>query len=144
MRRSLLLAAVFCAAILLSAATDPWTAGDVVAPEALAKDLKSPLIIHVGFDVLYRSVHIPGTQYAGPGSAPGGVAALKKAVEGQPKDRDIVLYCGCCPMEKCPNIRPAFSVLHDMGFTHVRILNIPTNLKTDWIDKGFPTDKRAG
>jgi hypothetical protein len=20
---------------------------------------------------------------------------------------------------------------------------VPTNLKTDWIDKGFPTDKRA-
>jgi len=141
-------ATLFClsAGLLLAAvlfAADPWTDRDVVQPEQLAKDLKTPLVIHVGFDVLYRSSHIAGTQYAGPATAPKGVADLKKAVAGQPKDRDIVLYCGCCPMDKCPNIRPAFEVLHQMGFTHVRVLSIPVNLKTDWIDKGYPTDKRV-
>ena len=139
MRRLLL----FCFVAGLLFAADPWTAGDVVAPEQLAKDIKSPLVIHVGFDVLYRSSHITGTPYAGPGSKPEGIAELRKAVTGQPKDRDIVLYCGCCPMEKCPNIRPAFATLHEMGFTHVRILDIPMNLKADWIDKGYPTDRRA-
>lgn len=122
---------------------DPWSGGDVMAPEQLAKDIKSPLLIHVGFPVLYRSTHIPGSVYAGPGSTPEGVEALKKAVAGQPKDRDIVLYCGCCPMEKCPNIRPAFAALHEMGFTRVRVVSLPTNFKTDWIDKGYPTEKRA-
>ncbi len=127
----------------LSFGADTWTSRDVVAPEQLAKNLKSPLLIHVGFPVLYRSTHIPGSVYAGPGSTAQGVDALKKAVAGQPKDRDIVLYCGCCPMEKCPNIRPAFAALHEMGFTKVRVLSLPTNLKTDWIDKGYPTDKRV-
>jgi hypothetical protein len=46
-------------------------------------------------------------------------------------------------MEKCPNIRPAFAALHEMGFTKVRVVSIPTNFKTDWIDKGYPTEKRV-
>jgi hypothetical protein len=133
---------VVLASFLLLGA-DPWSGGDVMAPEQLAKDVKSPLLIHVGFPVLYRATHIPGSVYAGPGSTAEGVEALKKAVAGQPKDRDIVLYCGCCPMEKCPNIRPAFAALHEMGFTKVRVVSIPTNFKTDWIDKGYPTEKRA-
>ena len=47
--------------MLLAADPDPWTARDVVAPEALAnltRDVKGPLVIHVGFDVLYRAAHI--------------------------------------------------------------------------------------
>jgi len=128
------------AGLLLAA--DPWTDRDVMQPEQLAKDLKTPLVIHVGFDVLYRSSRITGTPYAGPGSAPGGIASLKKAVAGQPLDREIVLYCGCCPMDHCPNIRPAFAALHEMGYKNVRVLSLPTNFKTDWIDKGYPTDKR--
>jgi hypothetical protein len=139
MRR--LLPVVLLSFVLFGA--EPWSGGDVMAPELLSKDIKSPLLLHVGFPVLYRSTHIPGSVYAGPGSTAEGVDALKKAVAGQPKDRDIVLYCGCCPMEKCPNIRPAFAALHEMGFTKVRVVSIPTNFKTDWIDKGYPTEKRA-
>jgi thiosulfate/3-mercaptopyruvate sulfurtransferase len=124
-------------------AADPWTAKDLVSPETLSKDVKGPLIIHVGFDVLYRAAHIAGTPYAGPASKPEGIDELKKAVAGQPHDRDIVLYCGCCPMDKCPNIRPAFTALHELGFTHVRVLSLPANLKTDWTDKGYPVDRRS-
>lgn len=139
MRRILL----FCIAAGILLAADPWSTGDLVTPEALAKSLKTPLVIHVGFDVLYRAVHIAGTQYAGHASKPEGIAELKKAVTGQPHDREIVIYCGCCPMEKCPNVRPAFAALREMGFTHVRVLSIPENLKTDWTDKGYPVDRRA-
>ena len=45
---------------------------------------------------------IIGAVYAGPGNKPEGIEALKKEVAGLSKDADIVLYCGCCPMEKCP------------------------------------------
>jgi len=133
----------FLLTVGLLLAADPWSANDVLAPESLARDLKTPLVIHVGFDVLYRASHIAATPYAGPGSKPEGLDALKKAVAGQPHDRDIVLYCGCCPMDKCPNIRPAFSLLHDLGFTHVRVLSLPANLKADWTDKGYPVDRRS-
>jgi thiosulfate/3-mercaptopyruvate sulfurtransferase len=139
MRR--LLSGLFIGFLLFAA--DPWTNKDLVQPEQVAKDLKSSLVIHVGFPVLYRATHITGTQYAGPGSKAEGIADLKKAVAGEPRDREIVLYCGCCPWDKCPNIRPAFAALHEMGFTKVKAMVIPENLKTDWIDKGYPTEKRA-
>ena len=120
---------------------EPWTASEIVTPAALAEHLKPSLVIHVGFPALYHGAHIAGSIYEGPGSKPEGVEALKKAVAGEPRDREIVLYCGCCPWDRCPNIRPAFAALKAMGFTRVRALEIPTNLKTDWIDHGYPTDR---
>jgi len=137
--------AIFSTLLLgsLLLAGDPWSDRDVVQPKDVAADLHGPLLIHVGFPVLFRAAHIQGSQYAGPGSKAEGIEALKKAVAGQPHDREIVLYCGCCPWEKCPNIRPAFSALHDMGFTPVKVMIVPENLKADWIDKGYPTEKRA-
>jgi thiosulfate/3-mercaptopyruvate sulfurtransferase len=116
-----------------------------ISSEKLAERMKAgkALVIHTGFAVLYRSAHITGTVYAGPGSKPEGLEELKKLVANEPRDREIVIYCGCCPWVKCPNIRPAFAALHEMGFTHVSALYVPENLATDWIDKGFPTDKRA-
>jgi thiosulfate/3-mercaptopyruvate sulfurtransferase len=136
MRRILLLLVVTCGCF---GAADI----DLIQPEQAAKDLHSSLVIHVGFPVLYRSTHIPGSTFAGPGSKDEGIADLKKAVAGQPHTREIILYCGCCPFDKCPNIRPAFAALRAMGFTNVRAMSLPTNLKTDWIDKGYPTEKRA-
>jgi thiosulfate/3-mercaptopyruvate sulfurtransferase len=117
-----------------------------IPSEKLAERMKSgkpPLVIHTGFAVLYRSAHIAGTVYAGPGSKPEGLEELKALVTKEPRDREIVIYCGCCPWDKCPNIRPAFAALHDMGFTRVSALYVPENLAKDWIDKGLPTDKRA-
>jgi thiosulfate/3-mercaptopyruvate sulfurtransferase len=141
MRRLIVL---LCGMFLCGA--EPWADRDLVQPADVAKligDAKSPLVIHVGFPVLYRSAHIAGTEFAGPGSKEEGIADLKKAVAAQPRDREIILYCGCCPWDKCPNIRPAFAALHEMGFTHVKAMVVATNLKADWIDKGYPTDKRA-
>jgi thiosulfate/3-mercaptopyruvate sulfurtransferase len=140
MRRSLLFLMLLSSVLL---AGDPWTTSDLVQPKAVAANLSGPLLIHVGFPVLYRSAHIKGSQYAGPGSKAEGIEMLKKAVANQPKNREIVLYCGCCPWEKCPNIRPAFAALKEMGYTHVKAMVVPENLKADWIDKGYPTEKRA-
>jgi len=140
MRRILFLLAT--SAVFLCAA-ETLTTADLVQPASVAKDVKSPLIIHVGFDVLFRSSHIPGSVYAGPGSKAEGLEDLKKAVAGQPKNRQIVLYCGCCPWDKCPNIRPALAALRGLGYTNVKAMQLPENLKTDWIDKGYPTERRA-
>lgn len=137
MRTVLTLVSVFVLTLL---AADTMT---TVKPAEVAKDIQSPLIIQVGFNVLYRAAHIPGSVYAGPASKPEGIEELKKAVAGQPKDRQIVLYCGCCPWDKCPNIRPAFALLREMGYTNVKAMEVPENLKTDWIDHGYPTDRRA-
>lgn len=142
MRRVLLLLPL---AFLLSAA-DPWTADDILQPQQAAsqisvKDTSGPLVIMVGFPALYHGAHIAGAKFAGPASTAEGLDAIKKEVAGQPRSRQIIIYCGCCPFDKCPNIRPAFSVLHDLGFQNLKVLQIPESLKTDWIDKGYPTEK---
>ena len=113
----------------------------LIQPSDLASRLSAkPAIFQVGPHVLYRSKHIAGAQFAGPGSTPTGIALLKSAVDKLPRDREIVLYCGCCPWDKCPNIQPAIDTLKQMGFTHVKALYIAQNFKADWIDKGYPVE----
>jgi rhodanese-related sulfurtransferase len=133
-----LLALGFAAAILSFAAADLA----LVQPKELAAELSAkPAVFHVGFNTLWRNgKHIPGAVYAGPGNRPEGLEALKAAVAKLPKDREIVLYCGCCPWDHCPNIRPAFAALHEMGYTHVRALYIAENFKANWIDAGYPVE----
>ncbi len=124
--------------------SDPWPTASLVGPAALAKELQSaasPNILCVAFPQLYGEKHIPHAIFAGPGSKPEGLMALKKAAEPLERDADLVIYCGCCPITtKCPNIRPAYRALKEMGFTHIRVLNLPTNLQTDWVAKDYPTE----
>ena len=96
------------------------------------------VLIHVGFLVMYRMGHIPGSRYAGPASRPEGMAALEKLVAKLPHNQQIVIYCGCCPWVDCPNIRPAYHALKQLGFTNVKALSIPDRLGSDWTSKGFP------
>jgi thiosulfate/3-mercaptopyruvate sulfurtransferase len=130
--------AAFC---LGEVGPEPWDKTAVVEPAALAEILHGsnpPVIVSVAFPVLYRSKHIVHAIAAGPGSKPEGIDALKKAVADLAKDADIVIYCGCCPMVKCPNLRPAYRTLKEMGFTRIRVLNIPTNMSEDWYSKNYP------
>lgn len=123
--------------------SDPWPTTALLEPPALVQALQSakpPTVLCVAFPVLYRNKHIIHAVYAGAGSKPEGIESLKKAVADLPKDADIVIYCGCCPMVRCPNVRPAYRTLHEMGFTHVRVLNIPTNMHTDWFSKNYPSE----
>jgi thiosulfate/3-mercaptopyruvate sulfurtransferase len=124
-------------------AADPWNPAELMEPAALAEALRSahpPVVLCTAFPVLYRNKHILHALEAGPGSKPEGIALLKKAVADLPKETDIVIYCGCCPMVKCPNIRPAYRTLRDLGFVHVRVLSIPTNMHEDWFSKGYPSE----
>ena len=128
------------------AASDPWTAVQLVKPADLAAQLadtsgEKPVLLHVGFKVLYKAGAIPGTRYLGPGSREDGIASLRAAVNDLPRDRAIVLYCGCCPWGDCPNMRPAFKAVSELGFTNVRALYITKNLDTDWVGEGYPVEK---
>jgi len=125
--------------------TDPWRPTDLLDASTAAAKLKArpadqPLL-QVGFQALYKSVRVTGAKYAGPGSTAEGIANLEQQVKGVPTDRAILLYCGCCPWEKCPNIRPAFKKLHDLGYTNVQVVKIPTNLHNDWVEPGYPVEK---
>ncbi len=123
--------------------TDPWTVAQMTQPSAMVALLANgkgakPVILQVGFQVLYKSKHIPGSLYAGPASSPEGLQALKQAAGKLPRNADIYIYCGCCPIQKCPNIRPAFQALKAMGFTRFHVLMLPTNFGKDWVAHGYP------
>jgi len=127
---------------LLSA--EGWNAADTIQPKDLAPRLAGsgvkPMILQVGFAMQYNQKHIPGAIYAGPGNKPEGLEKLKQAVANTPKDREIVLYCGCCPWDKCPNMKPAFAALQAAGFKKVKAVVIENNFGKDWIDAGFPVE----
>ncbi len=137
---SALLLAGLC---LSQESSTPWKQSELIEPSALAKALESkdpPYVLCVAFPVLYHGKHIPHAIFAGPGSKPEGIASLKAAASALPKDENVVIYCGCCPMEKCPNIRPAYAALKQMGFAHVRVLDVPINMHTDYFSRGYPGD----
>jgi thiosulfate/3-mercaptopyruvate sulfurtransferase len=120
-------------------------ATDLIQPADLAATLQSAsakaLILQVGSHVLFAEAHIPGSEYAGPTGQDAGLQILKARVASLPKDTTIVLYCGCCPWDRCPNIAPAYNLLHSEGFTHLKVLYIADNFGANWVNKGYPTAK---
>ena len=118
-----------------------WTSKQLIAPAELANDINSnkdlPVIICVGPGAI-----IPNSIHTGMASEAAGLDSLKAQLKNLPKDQQIVIYCGCCPFEHCPNVRPAINVLKEMNFTNYHLLDLPDNIKQDWIDKGYPVVKQ--
>jgi hypothetical protein len=118
-------------------ASNPWTDSQLLEPAELATMIKlndnKPVILNIGM-----VEDIPGAMHIGAVNQPENMKKLQKAVVAFPKNTELVIYCGCCPFTKCPNIRPAFLELKKLWFTNVKLLNLPVNLKTDRIAKGYP------
>jgi hypothetical protein len=117
----------------------------LIQPEELNRILQShsaakPLMLQVGSRLMFAQAHIPGSEYIGPGSQPAGRDALKLRVAKLDRKSPIVLYCGCCPWNRCPNVGPAYSLLASLGFTHVRVLYFANNFGADWVAKGYPVE----
>jgi len=117
---------------------DPWVKTDLIEPADLAdaiKAKKAPVIFNIG------SVQdIKGAVHIGAGNKAENIGNLKKAAAALPKGTKIVVYCGCCPFAKCPNIRPAFNALKTAGLKNVKLLNLTDNLNTNWTSKGYPLE----
>ena len=135
--------------ITASAQADPKPASsipdaDLMQPAEVAALLRStvakPLILQVGFKKLYDQSHIPGAEYAGPTGNEDGLKVLRERVANLPKDTPILIYCGCCPWSRCPNIGNAYHELRSLGFKHVKALHIADNFGKNWVDKGYPTE----
>jgi len=125
---------------------DPWTSAQTVQAAEFAHELgeksETPsTIVYVGFHTLFAGGHIPGATFHGSASNEQGLAELKKWADLLPRTTNLVIYCGCCPFEKCPNIRPAFTALSGMGFKKLRALVLPTSFVKDWAEKGYPLQK---
>jgi rhodanese-related sulfurtransferase len=133
------LAAGLAAVLVVAAAADLA----LVQPPELAARLAgkaAPAVFMVGPNVLYRSKHIPGSVYAGPGQSEAGLAILKAEAGKLARDREVVVYCGCCPWDRCPNVKPAVELLKQMGFAKAKALYLGTGFKADWLDKGYAAD----
>ncbi|PIF45909.1 hypothetical protein CLU96_2924 [Chryseobacterium sp. 52] len=119
---------------------DPWNESQLMDPALLASRItenkaKNVVIISVGPEAI-----IKGSVDIGPTREPENLEKLRNYLKNIPKGKEIVIYCGCCPFVKCPNIRPAFQLLQEMGFKNAKLLNLPKNIKVDWLDKDYPTN----
>ena len=122
-----------------SSAQNPvnWTSKELTEPSALATTLKTnkdvPIIFSVGPGAI-----IPNSIDIGMVKDEKNLANFKEQISKLSKKANILIYCGCCPFEHCPNVRPAIALLQSMHFTNYHLLDLPHNIKTDWIAKGYP------
>ena len=135
------------AAVLLSSASralpqsdEPWTDRQLKDPAVLAATLADakapqPVIFNIG-----PVQQIKGAIAIGPTKAQANLDKLKQQLAKLPKDKEVIIYCGCCPFSRCPNVRPAFELLQKMKFKNGKLLNLPSNLSDDWISKGYPME----
>ena len=117
---------------------EPWTEKQLMPPAELAAIIKDdkadkPIIFSVG-----PSAIIKGSINIGMTKEKENLDKLKLQLSKLQKDKNIVIYCGCCPFEHCPNIRPAFELLNKMKFTNHKLLNLEHNIKIDWINNNYP------
>lgn len=127
-------------------AADPWTPGQTIEPAALAKEISGPTsqrpkVVCVGFHTLYEGARVPGAVFRGPAMNSAGIADLKKWAAPLPRSAELVVYCGCCPLTHCPNVRPAFEALRAMGFTRLKVLLLPHDFAHDWVQPGYAVAK---
>ena len=135
------------AAILFSSITpalpqpdNPWTDKQLKDPAVLAAAIADPkaprpLIFNIG-----PVQQIKGAIAIGPANKSANLEKLKQQLAKMPKDKEVIIYCGCCPYSRCPNVRPAFELLQKLKFKNAMLLNLPSNLKDDWISKGYPLE----
>jgi len=129
----------FLFACQLASAQNPinWTSDQLMDPSELVtaiKDNKVPAII---FSIGPGAI-IPQSKDIGMIKEAENMRKFKEQLAALPKDTKIVVYCGCCPYEHCPNVRPAIELLKEMKFTNYKLLDLPHNIRIDWINKGYP------
>jgi hypothetical protein len=138
-----MLAAVICLSsfgLVRAQADEPWTDKQLKDPAVLAATITDskaakPVIFNIG-----PVQQIKGAIAIGPTSVEENLDKLKQQLAKLPKDKEVIIYCGCCPFRRCPNIRPAFELLKKLKFTKAKLLNLPTSLNEDWISKGYPLE----
>jgi len=145
---SLLIAVAVLAFLLPANAQSPCElppgSPGLIQPEQLVSSIKGnakPTVLYVGPKFLYAQAHIPGAEFIGPASDRDSLERLRKRAASLSKTSAVVLYCGCCPWDHCPNIRPAYKELQKLGFKNVKALYLADSFGTDWAEKGYATEK---
>ena len=95
-----------------------------------------PVILNVS---AYRHTPIKGSIHIGD-MLDHSYADLKLALGNTPKNKEIVIYCGCCSLDVCERVEKAFDLLRANGYTNVRVLNLIVGFDPDWKGKGYATE----
>src|SRR5205809_7734388 len=94
-----------------------WTNDQLIEPSELAARLQSgkeiPIIRSIGPGPL-----IPHSKDIGMVKEEESMKKFRDELARLSKESKIVIYCGCCPFEHCPNVRPAIDVLKELKFTN--------------------------
>jgi len=125
---------------------DDDSIGPTMSPAALSGRLADVAsgkiaVLYVGPDELFARGHVPGAKNIGAVSSSVGKKALDRALAETPPGTEIVVYCGCCPVRNCPNVRPASRAIRASGRKNAHVLDLPTRFSTDWSDKGFEVER---
>jgi hypothetical protein len=97
-------------------------------------------VFHVGPAISFHH-HVPSSVRVGDARTEQGYAALCTELRKAAADVDVVLYCGCCPVDHCPNVRPASRAITEVKRARTWVLRLPTNFDRDWVDKGYPVER---
>jgi hypothetical protein len=137
MKKLVTVAFLFTSLIFASAQT-LWKKEQLMPTKDLAEKIKTnakdlPLIFNVG-----PMEQIKTAKSIGLGTSISAMEKLKSSLSMESKARTVVVYCGCCSYENCPNIKPAYDALIAAGFKNAKVLELPEGIKPDWVAKGFP------
>lgn len=124
----------------------PAPRAPMMAPATLAAridDVKSGKIavFYVGPRALFGRGRVPGAKALAEVDSEEGLEKLRSAIKSTTEGTEIVVYCGCCPVRNCPNVRPAGEAVSALGRKNVFVLDLPTRFSTDWADKGYPVER---
>jgi thiosulfate/3-mercaptopyruvate sulfurtransferase len=118
---------------------DPWKKEQLMPTKELADRINTkkevPVILNIG-----PMENIKTAITVGPMNSIFAKDKLKEALNGFDKNKEIVVYCGCCSYSSCPNIRPAYEKVQELGYKKVKVLEIPEGIKPDWVAKGYPME----
>ena len=120
---------------------DPIKKEQLIQPQELAYLINNPKAVKPVIFNVGNVDQIKGAINIGALNTDEGMKKFKFEVGSLAKDKQIVVYCGCCSSDNCPNIRPAIKYLIDNGYKNAKVLNIPVGIKEDWVQKGFPVEK---
>lgn len=117
--------------------------------DAKIKAKKSPIILFCG-DVsekdkresAYNNKMISGSLSMGSVDAKGEWKirmrnALSKAKLNNNFSKEIVVYCGCCSSDNCPNVEPVILELKKLGYQNVKGLYFFEGYLPDWAGKKY-------
>ncbi len=115
-----------------------YASNELIAPEVVAQKIinneQGMYIFNTGpVDDIKGAINI------GPVEQAKYLDKFKQIVDTLDPTSKVYIYCGCCPLAVCPNLKPAYALLQAKGFAEYKVIQMVQGIEEDWISKGYPT-----